>query len=385
MDDRRYDDRYRTTGDPPPDGAAGGAGSGPGRAWRAPAILLALVLVAVGFLGYRGELPRWAFGLGHPTATLLGPPLPPMDPGAVAAAVEPRLANVDVSIRPSGLSAAGSGIVLTADGQVLTSHHVVKGADSISVGDLGTGDRYTATVLGYDSEADIALLALARADGLPVARIGSSAGLRIGDEVMAIGNAGGTGSPTATPGTVTALGSSIMARDSADSSAKALTGMVEIAAPVTSGQSGGALVDRYGAVVGVIAAANGEPARAAGQASGYAVPIDRAMGVVRQIRSGMPTETVHVGPTATLGVITSDEKPAGARVRSAVYGMPAYAAGLTEGDLITGMDGRVISSVQSLKATLNLRKPNDTVHLELTGRDGARRTVAVVLAAGPPN
>ncbi|MBF6172948.1 S1C family serine protease [Nocardia blacklockiae] len=357
----------------------------PFRSGRLLGALFVVALVAVAFLGYQGDLPRWAFGVGHPTATLLGPPLPPLDPVAVAAAVEPELVNINVSIRPSGTSAAGSGIVLSADGQVLTSHHVVKGAESISVGDLGTGAVYVATVLGYDSDADIALLALTNARDLPVARIGSSAGLRVGDEVLAIGNAGGTGSPTATPGTVTALGSSIVARNSADYSRKTLTGMVEVAAPVTSGQSGGALADRYGAVVGVVTAATGDAAKAAGRASGYAVPIDTAMGVVRQIRSGMPTDTVHVGPTATLGVITSDAKPTGARIESAVYGLPAYAAGLSEGEVITAIDGRAVTSVQTLKAVLNQRKPNDSVHLVLTETDGTQRTAVVVLAAGPPN
>nr|WP_040751256.1 trypsin-like peptidase domain-containing protein [Nocardia transvalensis] len=368
-EDRRYDDTR--------------AGDRPGRGGRTLVVLVSVVVAVVALFGFRGGLPHWA--VGEPTATLLGPPLPPMDPAAVASTIEPHLANVNVALRPAGTSAAGSGIVLTADGEVLTSHHVVKGADSITVGDIGTGGQYSATVLGYDSDADIALLALSRAGGLPVARIGSSGALRIGDEVLAVGNAGGTGSPTATPGTVTGLDSSIVARNSADYSRKELTGMVEIAAPVTSGQSGGALADRYGAVVGVITAATGDVSKAAGRASGYAVPIDRAMGVVRQIRSGTATETVHVGPTATLGVITQDAKPSGARIESALYGTPAYAAGLSEGEVITGIDGREIGSVRALKAALNLRKPNDSVHLDVLDADGSQRSVVVVLAPGPPN
>ena len=348
------------------------------------AVLLAVILAVIGFFGYRDEVPRWVFGLGHPTATMLAAPLPPLDPDAVAATVEPQLVNVTVSVRSSGFTAAGSGIVLTADGQVLTSHHVIKDAKSITVDDLGTGDRYSATVQGYDADADVALLALSRADALPVARIGRSGQLRLGDELLALGNAGGTGRPTATPGTVEALGSSIAARDAVDFTTKALTGMVEVAAPVTSGQSGGAVADCYGSVVGVVTAATGELARAAGRPAGYAVPIDRAMNIVRQIRSGMSTETVHVGPTATLGVVTTDEAPAGARVRTALSGMPAAGAGVAAGDLITGIDGRAISSVRALRDTLTRHRPHDTVHLELTGRDGAARTVAVALGAGPP-
>ncbi|MGV9679579.1 S1C family serine protease [Nocardia sp. NPDC003482] len=357
-----------------------------GRAGRTAALILAVLLTALVLFGYRNELPRLTFGSGDRSTTLLGPPLPPLDAALVAADVEPELVNVDVSIRPSGISAAGSGIVLTADGQVLTSHHVVKGADVITVGDLGNGRAYPAVVLGYDATSDIALLSLSGAFGLPVARVGSSAALRLGDEILAIGNAGGTGSPTVTPGSVTSLSSSIVARDAADLSRKALAGMIEVAAPVASGQSGGALVDRYGAVVGVITAASGEVARAAGRASGYAVPIDTAMTVVRQIRSGIPTDTVHVGPTATLGVLTSDARqPPGARVDVTLYGQPAYTAGLLVGEVITAVDGRTITSVQSLKAALNTRKPSDTVRLDLTDPDGTHRTLPVVLASGPPN
>ncbi|MFI5781696.1 S1C family serine protease [Nocardia sp. NPDC051570] len=357
-----------------------------GRPGRVAALVLAALLTAAVLFGYRDQLPRWAFGVGDSSATLLGPPLPPMDSAVVAADVEPQLVNINVSIRPSGISAAGTGIVLTADGQVLTSHHVVKGADVITVGDLGNGHDYPATVLGYDATADIALLSLPGAIGLPVARVGSSAGLRLGDEILAIGNAGGTGSPTVTPGSVTSLSSSIVARDAADLSRKQLTGMIEVAAPVASGQSGGALVDRYGAVVGVITASSGEVARAAGRASGYAVPIDTAMSVIRQIRSGTPTDTVHVGPTATLGVLTSDAgQLAGARIDVALYGQPAYLAGLTAGEVITAVDGRVITSVQALKAALNVRKPADTVRLDLAEPDGSHRALAVALAVGPPN
>ncbi|WP_227979480.1 S1C family serine protease [Nocardia spumae] len=359
----------------------------PARGGWPSVVAFAIVMALVGtvFLGYRGDLPRWAVPSGYTSSTLFGPPLPPMDPAVVAAAVEPELVNINVAIRPSGMGAAGSGIVLSPDGEILTSHHVVKGAETISVGDIGNGAHYPATVLGYDSEEDIALLSLTGAGALPVARIGSSAGVRVGDQVVAIGNAGGTGRPTATPGTVTALDSSIVARDAADLSRKALIGMIEVAAPVVSGQSGGALADRSGAVIGVVTAASGELARSEGKASGYAVPIDRALTVVRQIRTGVPTDTVHIGPTATLGVLTSDATPAGARVDVAIYGLPAFAAGMNSGEVIVAVDGRPVGSAQMLKSALNVRHPADSVVLELVEPDGTHRTLSVTLAAGPPN
>ncbi|MEC3919652.1 S1C family serine protease [Nocardia sp. CDC160] len=363
------------------DGTRRGRGGG-----RILALFVAAVVAITGFLCYRGELPRWPFADDATTASLSGPELPPLDVELVSRVAEPSLVNITAGIRPYGLGAAGSGIVLTAEGEVLTSHHVIKGADSVTVSDIGTGATYTATVAGYDAGADIALLDLNGADGLPIAHIGSSAPLHLGDDVLAIGNAGGTGSPTAVGGSITNLDSAIVARNSADLSRKSLHGMIEVAAAVAPGQSGGALVDRYGAVIGVITAASGDLQKTLGKGpNGYAVPIDTAMNVVRQIRSGTPTDTVHIGPTATLGILTSDARPSGAHIDVAIYGQPAYAAGLVDGETITALDDRPIANSQTLKAALNAHRPDDVVRLEVSDADGGHRTVSVTLTVGPPN
>ncbi|MFI1918916.1 S1C family serine protease [Nocardia sp. NPDC020380] len=372
-----HDDTRRAT-------PTGGRRSGWGGKFLA--FLFVIVLGVTGFLGYRGDLPRLSFGPDETTASLVGPALPPLDTTLVSHLAEPALVNVTAGIRPYGLGAAGSGIVLTADGEILTSQHVIKGADTVTVSDIGTGATYQATVAGYDSGADIALLELTGAHRLPVARIGSSAPLQLGDQVLAIGNAGGTGSPTAVGGSITNLDSSIVARNEADLSRKSLHDMIEVAAAVAAGQSGGALVDRYGAVIGVITAASGDLQKAIGRGpTGYAVPIDTAMNVVRQIRSGTPTDTVHIGPTATLGIMTSDAQPTGARIDIAIYGLPAYTAGLSEGEVITALDGRPITSSQMLKAALNAHKPDDVVRLDISDPADGRKTVNVTLTVGPPN
>ncbi|WP_433758626.1 S1C family serine protease [Nocardia sp. CA-135398] len=370
------DERHRA-----PEGQRDGGG-------RALTLVAAILLAVAAFFGFRGELPDWSSSSSadnSPPALL--EPLPPLDPAAVAQAVEPALVNISTSSRPFGLGAAGSGIVLTADGQVLTSHHVVKGAEAVTVTDVGNGAVYDAKVLGYDANADIALLELIGATDLTIARIGSSAELRVHEDVLAIGNAGGAGgTPTSIQGNITDLNSSIVALNSSDLTRKSLTGMVEIAAPVTAGQSGGALADPGGTVVGVITAASGETSREVGRTpNGYAVPIDTAMRVVGQIRSGTPTETVHIGPTATLGVLISDAKPSGARIDVALYGLPASAAGLIDGDVITSIDGRDITTARALRAAINVHKPDDIVALGVLGAGGARRTVTVVLALGTPN
>ncbi|MBF6437310.1 S1C family serine protease [Nocardia cyriacigeorgica] len=382
MDGDRHDSRDDLRDDHPR--RRGGAG-------RLGAAVVATVLAVAAFLGYRGELPGWPSLERIPAAApAVVAPRPPLDPVAVAAGIEPVLVNINVATKPFGVGAAGSGIVLTADGQVLTSHHVVKGAESVKVTRVSDGLVYDAQVLGYDSSTDIALLGLVGATGLTTARLGSSSGLRVRDEVLAIGNAGGTGEPTAVAGRISDLDSTILALNSADLSRKALSGMVEVSAEVSSGQSGGALADHSGAVVGVIAAASGdqedeEPGvRAQRPPVGYAVPIDTAMRVVRQIRSGTPTETVHVGPTATLGVLISDAKPSGARVDVAIYGLPAHNAGLADGEVITSIDGKIVTSARALRAAINKHRPHDIVELGVSG-PGGQRTVRVVLAPGTPN
>ncbi len=371
MDSERPDDDRSGSGDSRRTGAIG----------RTTIGVAVVLLAVVAALGLQGGLPHWGIGPGTASPE---PTVPPMNTVAVAARVEPELTNVTVTIEPIGLGAAGSGIVLTSDGQVLTSHHVVKGADVITVADLCTGAQYPATVLGYDSAADIALLSLTGARGLPVVRIGDSDALEPGDEIMAIGNAGGTGRPTAIPGTVTGLNASIVARDAADLTRKALSGMLEVDAPVESGQSGGAVVNRDGAVVGVITAAAGDPNRSQGPTLGYAVPIDTAMTIVRQIRSGTPTTAVHIGPTATMGVLADDASPSGARIEVSVYGQAASDAGLSEGEVITAVDDHPIASAKALSSALDGYKPGDAVRVGLAETDGSHREATVVLGSGPP-
>lgn len=361
------------------------------RSGRVLAMLVVAVFGVAAFLGFRGELTLPGSGpVGEVAAIAQAPPPVPLDPVLVAGQVQPALVNIEVDASPLGIAAAGSGIVLTEDGQILTSHHVIKGAEQLKVTDIGNGLVYEATVLGYDSSADIALLSLAGASGLTAARLGTSADLRIRQDVLAIGDAGGDGGePTAVAGPITDLDAAIVAMNSADMSRKSLRGMVEIAAPVVGGQSGGALADGTGAVVGVITAASGErsPAELESRpANGYAVPIDTALRIVDQIRSGIPTDTVHIGPTATLGVQIVDAHPtAGARVTWAFYGQPARQAGITDGDVITAVDGTTVTTAKALSAAINIRKPADLVRLEITAPDGTTRTVEVVLATGTPN
>lgn len=362
-------------------------GTGPGRPGGGGRVLVTVFAVVLAFgalFGYRGELP----GLARPgpevaVAPARPLPRPPLHTDEVVRTLSPVLVNITATARSFG-AAAGSGIVLTGDGQVLTSHHVVKGAKTVQVSRVTDGTVYTAQVVGYDARADIALLSLTGATGLTSARIGSSADLRVRDEVLAIGNAGGSGDPTAVTGRISDLNSTIMAVNEQDFSRQALTGMLEIEAPVSSGQSGGALADHTGAVVGVIAAASGDrdppPGAVDDPPNGYAVPIDAAMRIVRQIRSGTPTESVHIGPPATLGVVISDASPRGARIDMAIPGLPGQSAGLASGEIVTSIDGRAVTSARALRTAIDTRRPAEVVRLGVLETDGDKRVVSVRLA-----
>ena len=175
----------------------------------------------------------------------------------IANKVDPGLVDVNTTLGYENAAAAGTGIVLTSNGEVLTNNHVIEGATSISVTDIGNGKTYKATVVGYDATKDVAVLQLSGASGLKTASIGNSSTVAVGDQVVALGNAGGKGgAPSVAPGEVTALNQSITASDDSSDTTENLTGMIETNADIQPGDSGGSLVNQYGQVVGVDTAAS---------------------------------------------------------------------------------------------------------------------------------
>ncbi|KAA0022296.1 S1C family serine protease [Antrihabitans cavernicola] len=378
-------------------------------------LLVVLLLVGAVTYGVGVDKGQWTLPWSPATAQqqplVAAPPASPrvgagpLDAQAVAGAVVPTLVNINVTIEPLGLEGAGTGIVLTDSGQVITSHHVIKGASSISVTDVGTGLIYDAKPIGYDSDHDIALLQLANAGGLPTAKFGDSSGVAVGDQVAAIGNAGGVGGvPTPVTGAAVDLDSTIVARNDADFSRKYLTGLIEVDADVAPGQSGGSLVNRVGEVVGVIAAASTNdtspedppaqgstpvaPVPPASPRRGFAVPINQVMAIVKDIQAGKASDTVHIGPTAVLGVLVSDNdpgKPPGAHVDGALFGTPADEAGMTDGDLITEMDGKRIDSAKTMRAIISGHRPGDVIQFVWTTKEGNPKAAAITLDDGPPN
>lgn len=312
---------------------------------------------------------------------------------AIAARVSPAVVNIDVRLAYGGGQGAGTGMVLTPSGVVLTNNHVIDGAGEISVTTVD-GTAYSATVLGYDVSRDVALLQLEDASGLSTVTVGGSSSLTVGDEIVVIGNAGGDGGePTASGGSVTALDQQIVANGS--SGAERLSGLIQVSADVRSGQSGGPVVKTDGEVVGMITAASlGSSFRPEASGTGYAVPIDQALAIARQIEDGQSSGTVHVGPTAFLGVRVSSsvndvvgpgpDYGGGAPVADVLPGTPAARAGLQSGDTIVSVDGSNVESAERLSELLRTHRPGDRVTVVWLDQLGERHAATVALMEGPP-
>jgi S1-C subfamily serine protease len=307
-----------------------------------------------------------------------------------AATVIPGLVTIDSVLGYQQAQALGTGIVLTSDGEILTNNHVVESATDISVHDLGNGRTYHGTVVGYDRTGDIAVVQLQGASGLATAALGDSATVAAGQQIAAIGNAGGTGSPTVAPGVVTAVNQSVTASDETGASAEQLAGLIQVNADVVAGDSGGALINSAGKVVGMnTAAARGFGLQLPfggisiddGSHQAFAIPINRALSVARQIESGQGSGVVHIGPTAFIGVRVA-AVPGGAQVAGLFPDSPARRVGIPVGAVITAVDGRRVTSPAALTNLMDTHHPGDW--LRVTWQAGpAQHTVTVVPTAGP--
>jgi S1-C subfamily serine protease len=282
-------------------------------------------------------------------------------------------------------AAAGTAIVLTSSGEVLTNNHVIRGATAIRVTDTSTGRRYNATVVGYSVSKDIALLQLRNARGLETATLGNSSTVEVGDRVTAVGNAGGTGVLRTKAGRLTALGQTITVAD--DGGTTRLTGLIKTSAPLQPGDSGGPLLSE-GRVIGIDAAASRNFTFQGGGGVGYAIPVNAARKLVRRIEVGRTTASVHVGATAFLGVSLAQPSYSsavdGALVAGVLTGSPADTAGIGARDVITALAGTRVTSATKLRNLVLRLKPGQSVRItwldEVTGTNSAK----VRLVAGPP-
>jgi S1-C subfamily serine protease len=257
--------------------------------------------------------------------------------------VEAGLVDVNTTLGVASEEAAGTGIVLTSTGEVLTNNHVIDGATNIRVTDVGNGRVYTATVVGYDRSSDIAVLKLHDASGLKVASLGDSSTVRRGEAVVGIGNAGGVGgTPSVAGGSVTALDQSITATEQDGGNPEKLTGLIEVNAHIQAGDSGGPLVNTSGKVVGMDTAASVGFSFQTTGTDGYAIPINSAVAIA-----------------------------------------PASSAGLVAGDVITSLGGSTVHSAPALTSLMQRYHPGARVQVGWTDSTGSRHSVTLRLATGP--
>jgi S1-C subfamily serine protease len=301
----------------------------------------------------------------------------PRDALAAVSQVGPTIVDVDAQLAYQSAVGAGTGIVI-GPSTVLTNNHVVAGATTLTVRSIGNGQTFPAAVIGFDRKHDIAVLQLA-GGGLQPANIGNSDTVTVGEPIVSMGNAGGAGgTPSAVEGRVIGLNQTVSASDALTGSTETLNGLIQVDAGIRPGDSGGPTVNSANQVIGLNTAATENFHLGRGQ--GFAIPINEAMAIAGQIQRGGGSPTVHIGPTAFLGVGVNDaEGGAGAVVRQVIPTGPAAGAGFAPGDVITSINGQPVNSATALTNILDQHHPGENVMVGFGGR-----TASVTLGDGPP-
>ena len=319
---------------------------------------------------------------------------------------------IDTELGYENAEAAGTGIVLSKDGLVLTNNHVIADSTKISVTVATTGKTYEASVVGSDSTEDVAVLQLKGASDLQPATVDDDS-VTVGDDVTAVGNSEGQGQLQAADGTVTDLGASVTTTAQGSEDSETLNNMIQVQADIVSGDSGGALLDDEGEVVGMNTAASSGSATV----TGFAIPIESALSTAESIIDGEQTSTNTIGYPAFLGIGVqqdsqstqsgqgsqsiqpgdgnsnsqsgqsgqsgSTSQTAGAVVAGVYEDTPAAEAGLTAGDTITQIGSTQITDGTALSSAIAEHKPGDTVSMSWTDADGQSHTAEVTLTEGP--
>ncbi len=274
--------------------------------------------------------------------------------------------------------AAGTGMIISRSGEVLTNNHVISGATRFKVVNVSTHRKYTATVVGYSVSRDIAVLQLANASNLRRIKLDRSFPLKVGQPVVARGNAEGRGgTPKTAYGQIIALHQQIVAKDESGDS-ETLNNTIATDAPVVPGYSGGPLEDARGRAIGIVTAGS-----TSGPHRGFAIPIKQALQLAHRITTGKSNSVVHVGPTAFLGV-KLDNVAGEARIDSVVAGQAADEAGLAAGDVITSLNGKPISSTTDLRQAVLALVPGKSVSIGWTDTNGVAQTGTITPTSGPP-
>ncbi len=349
---------------------------------------------------------------------------------AVVNKVQPGLVIINTTLQYNSEQAAGTGMVISADGLVLTNNHVIEDSTSINATDVGNGRTYPAKVVGYDQTGDIAVIQLQGASGLKTVPVGNSALVKTGAPVVAMGNAGGQSAIVPAAGQVTALHQTITASDEGGSiTSETLHGMIEVNADIVSGDSGGPLANASGQVIGIDTAGNGEGFSAQQSTDGFAIPINTALSVASQITAGQASSVITIGYPPFMGVYIgggSNASPqaqaqaqsgsfggsfggfggsspscytsnrnlgvpstiapvsSGTLIIGVICGGPAQAAGLSAGSVITAVNGQAIGAPDDLTKVVSKYHPGTTISVTWVSPSGRRTTSRIALTAGPP-
>jgi S1-C subfamily serine protease len=348
----------------------------------------------------------------------------------VADRVKPGLVDIISTLKYDSETAEGTGMILSSTGLVLTNNHVIDGATSVVARLVDSGKRYQAQVVGYDNTDDVALLQLRDASGLATVNFGNSAQVGLGTAVLALGNAEGRGGATPAAGIINALDRSIQASDQGSGQTEYLYHMMQTNAAIQQGDSGGALANNAGQVIGMITAADTASPGTPGNTIGFAIPINSALAIASQIAAGHGSASVYIGEPGFLGVEVAqsdspsprqqaiDERGAagnGGRVGGRQHGgsgaclvgsqppvVPTTIAPtgtgvlilgilcgtaadsrLAPGDVITSVDGRAVTTPGSLTGITAMYHPGQVVSVGWVGLGGEKHTTSIRLGNGP--
>jgi S1-C subfamily serine protease len=347
------------------------------------------------------------------------------------------LVIINTTLQYSSEAAAGTGMVINADGLVLTNNHVIENSTKITATVAATGKNYLAKVVGYDVTGDIALIQLQNASGLHPVPTGDSSQVKTGATVMAMGNAEGRSEIVSVTGQVTGINQTITASDQGGAvTSETLHGMIETNANIVAGDSGGPLVNSAGRVIGMDTAGNDVSFNQQQPASGFAIPINTALAVAHQIRTGQASSSIVIGYPPFVGIYvgqSSSSNPqqqaaaqqqqqqgngfggfgngfggngssqscytndanlpvpstiapvnSGTLVIGTICGSPAATAGVTAGSVVTSVNGQAVGAPQTLHGALAKFRPGATVSLTWVTPSGQHKTANVTLTPGPP-
>lgn len=329
-----------------------------------------------------------------------GSPIRPANPGsggnlntaAIAAKVGPALVDI-ITVVGSG-QAAGTGQIISSNGEILTNNHVVDRSTSIQVNIAGQTKTYPAQVIGVDQSADIAVIQVDGVSGWPTVSFASSSSVRVGDPIVALGNAlGQGGTPDVSQGAITALDQTITASESGSKSEQ-LNGMLQSDASIYPGDSGGPLVNSSGQVVGMITAGDVQGFRSSASTVNYAIPSDTILSVVNTIRSGQANTNIIYGQTGYIGVSVQNidasvqarlnlNVSSGALVVGVQTGSVAGSAGITRYSVITSVAGSAITNIDDLGNSLLAHKPGERVSINWVNQSGSHSATVTLAGVNP--